>query len=131
MFPCIILVMASRLLLIWLVLVHAMAMPAMRVGGTGGDRAIGDGLAWAICAPQMPCVTEAGCCCEASPIEELPNPEPAQAPHRTAEPVAIPSSAFVAGIEPACGAVSFRSLTSEPGPEPQLRRLARLCVWRT
>lgn len=120
--------MASRLLLIWLVLVHTLAVPA---AAFGGERALGEGLARAICAPQLPCVTEAGCCCEASPIEELPNPEPVHSPSRGAEPVAIPSSAPIAGIEPAYDEVSFCSLTSEPVPEPQLRRLARLCVWRT
>lgn len=120
--------MASRLLLIWLLLVHALALPA---AAFGGERALGEGLARAICAPQMPCVTERGCCCEASPIEELPNPEPVRAPQRGAEPVAVPSEAAIAGFEPACDEVSFRSVPSEPGPEPQLRRLARLCVWRT
>lgn len=120
--------MASRLLLIWLLLVHALVVPAAAIGG---ERALGEGLARAICAPQMPCVTEQGCCCEASPSEELPAPEPVPAPKRGAEPVAIPSNTPIAGIEPARDERSFCSVPSEPGPEPQLRRLARLCVWRT
>ncbi len=122
-------VMIGRFMLIWLVLLHAVAVPAF---GAGGPGAIGKGVSEVLCAPVMPCVTDMGCCCQASPTEDQSQkPEPITSPARGLELLPIPMPPAIAWGGP--DAIDFECVSSAPRIEPQtqLRRLARMCVWRT
>ncbi len=116
-------------MLIWLVLLHAFVHPGLSAGGEG---AIGQRIAQAVCAPQMPCVTDAGCCCEVEPAGNIPVPEPIQGPTRGGvDLIAIPQPGIPALFaEP--DAEMPRALPARLiEPESHGRRLSRLCVWRT
>lgn len=119
--------MLDRFVLIFLVLVHALTLPAMRAGAEG----LPSLLPSALCAPQNACVTDDGCCCIASPVDDLPEPEPVSAPARGTE--LIPLGGVVsAPISVVTGVVSCLPSSARPiDPEAQLRRLSRMCVWRT
>ena len=118
--------MLGRLMLIWLVLLHAVA-PAAFGAGVAGER-----LGRVLCAPEMSCVTEMGCCCEASPTEDQSQKQaPISASARGLELIPIPTPLVIAWG--ASDRIEYGALASAPRIEPaaQLRRLARMCVWRT
>lgn len=121
--------MLGRLMLIWLVVLHEVVPAAFGAGGIG---TASEQLSQAICAPSMPCVTELGCCCEVSPTEERPQqPEPITSPTRGLELIPIPTHPAITWD--AADSIEFSALPNAQRIEPaaQLRRLARMCVWRT
>ncbi len=116
-------------MLIWLVLLHAFVHPGL---SASGELELGDRIAGVVCAPQMACVTDAGCCCEALPTDPIPAPEPIQLPSRGGvDLISIPQTsipAFLANADAELVSVLSIRLIE---PEAHTRRLSRLCVWRT
>ena len=115
--------------LIWLVLMHALVQPGLLVGSPG---AVGEQLLRVICEPHQACVTDMGCCCEAEPTDDIPAPEPIQLPTRGTDLVAIPTpSVSITFVVEAFSEAGWSLPTRGIEPEAHLRRLSRLCVWRT
>ena len=116
-------------MLIWLVLLHSFVHPGFSYGVDGS---LGDCLTQSVCAPNMSCVTDSGCCCEIKPSDDIPAPGPVHLPTRNGvELITSPlPSLQVLVAESDAGLYQVLPAPSIE-PEAHLRRLSRLCVWRT